>query len=96
MVVRGLFDFEHVGTQGETNAEQNRRESRLGCAHAHQLFDTIKVKLRDQSRQPQSFDDYEVRVTFKESDFNGVKLHPHVNPNPPRPDAPVTAEVTKS
>jgi CRISPR-associated protein Csd2 len=44
MVVRGLYDFEHVGTQHENNAEQNRRESRLGCAHAHKLFEGINLK----------------------------------------------------
>ena len=29
MVVRGLYDFEHVGTQPEANADQNQREARL-------------------------------------------------------------------
>ena len=33
MMVRGLYDFEHVGTQHENNAEQNRREARL-CPRA--------------------------------------------------------------
>src|SRR5205085_7594109 len=75
MVVRGLFDFEHVGTQATSNAEQNRREARLGCAHAHQLFETIKVDLEDKSKQPVSFADYKVMVTFEEKDFPGVKLH---------------------
>ena len=60
MVVRGLFDFEHVGTQGETNAEQNRREARLGCAHAHELFESLHVELKDgRVPSPQSFDDYD-------------------------------------
>jgi CRISPR-associated protein Csd2 len=81
MVVRGLLDFEHVGTQSEKNPEQNRREARLGCAHAHQLFSTIKVKLKDESKQPQSFADYDVSVAFVEADFKGVKLHTHVDPS---------------
>ncbi len=80
MIVRGLLDFEHVGTQGERNEEQNRREARLGCAHAHQLFDRVKVQLRDDSRQPVSFDDYVVTVGFVENDFKGVKLHRHIDP----------------
>jgi CRISPR-associated protein Csd2 len=80
MVVRGLFDFEHVGTQTEANVEQNRREARLGCAHAHELFNTIKVDLEDKSKQPTSFADYKVKATFKEDDFKGVKLHKHINP----------------
>src|SRR5437016_5826049 len=47
MVVRGLYDFEHFGTQGPSNAEQNRREARLGCAHAHKLFEGVKVRLKE-------------------------------------------------
>jgi len=43
MVLRGLYDFEHVGTQHGNNAEQNKRKSRLGCAHAHKLFKGIKI-----------------------------------------------------
>jgi len=80
MVVRALFDFEHVGTQFGGNAEQNRREARLGCAHAHQLFETIKVNLKDESKQPKAFTDYNVGITFKEENFKGVKLHTLIDP----------------
>lgn len=85
MVVRGLFDFEHVGTQGRANAEQNRREARLGCAHAHQLFESIRVELIDKSRPPQGFDDYEVTIEGwdahgRSADFPGVVLHRRVDP----------------
>jgi CRISPR-associated protein Csd2 len=80
MIVRGVFDFEHVGTQPEGNAEQNRREARLGCAHAHRLFSTIEVKLKDEGNQPASFADYKVSVNFNEEDYKGVKLHRHVDP----------------
>ncbi len=61
MVVRGLYDFEHVGTQHPNNSVQNRREARLGCAHAHKLFEGImnNVKLRDGKSFPESFADYE-------------------------------------
>lgn len=76
MVVRGLYDFEHVGTQHENNAEQNKREARLGCAHAHKLFDGIKVKLRDGREFPQSFEDYEVVCEWNEGNMpKGVKLN---------------------
>jgi CRISPR-associated protein Csd2 len=80
MVVRGLFDFEHVGTQTGANAAQNKREARLGCAHAHKLFETITVKLRDGLTQPASFDDYDVKSTFNGEAFKGVMLHTHVSP----------------
>ena len=85
MVVRGLFDFEHVGTQADANAAQNRREARLGCAHAHQLFESVSVKLIDTSAPPQSFADYRVTVAGwddqgRSSEFPGVLLHRHVDP----------------
>jgi CRISPR-associated protein Csd2 len=86
MVVRGLFDFEHVGTQSDVNADQNKREARLGCAHAHQLFETIKVELREGVAQPASFANYSVTFDFDAKEFKnkfkGVKPHIHVNPNP--------------
>jgi CRISPR-associated protein Csd2 len=80
MVVRGLFDFEHVGTQGETNADQNRREAMLGCAHAHKLFETIQVALKHEEMQPTSFNEYEVRVNFDQGQFRGVRLHTRIDP----------------
>lgn len=76
MVVRGLYDFEHVGTQAETNAEQNKREARLGCAHAHKLFEGISVRLKAGREFPQSFDNYEVACEWDSTPLpNGVKLH---------------------
>lgn len=76
MVVRGLYVFEHVGTQGPANAEQNKREARLGCAHAHKLFEGIKVGLKVDRDFPQSFDDYDVICEWTEENLpKGVKLH---------------------
>jgi CRISPR-associated protein Csd2 len=76
MVVRGLYDFEHVGTQPETNAEQNRREARLGCAHAHKLFEGIKVRLKEGREFPQCFEDYEVICEWDSTPLpKGVRLH---------------------
>ncbi|MCA9470294.1 MAG: type I-C CRISPR-associated protein Cas7/Csd2 [Nitrospira sp.] len=78
MVVRGLYDFEHIGTQHENNAEQNKREARLGCAHAHKLFEGIKVDLTDEAKAkgfPESFADYKVTCEWdKEPPPNGVRL----------------------
>ena len=64
MVVRGIYDFEHVGTQHENNAKQNKREARLGCAHAHKLLEGIEVKLKDNVEFPKSFNDYEVNCEW--------------------------------
>lgn len=80
MILRGLYDFEHVGTQHENNAAQNRRESRLGCAHAHKLFEGITVKLSDEALAvgkefPESFADYKVDNLWAKKDLPlGVKL----------------------
>lgn len=78
MVVRGLYDFEHIGTQHENNAEQNKREARLGCAHAHKLFEGIKVELKEEAKAkgfPESFADYQVTCEWTESNLpKGVRL----------------------
>lgn len=80
MVVRGLFDFEHVGTQSDKNGEQNRREAELGCAHAHKLFEKVRVELKDKSKPPSRFADYQVEVPDQKSMPAGVVLHVRVDP----------------
>ena len=76
MIVRGIYDFEHVGTQPNGNSEQNKREACLGCAHAHELFEGIKVQLGAGKDFPTSFADYVVENTWKEETLpNGVQLH---------------------
>lgn len=81
MNVRGIFDFEHVGTQDEKNAEQNKREARLGCCHAHKLFEGIKIDLSEDAKKkgktyPESFSDYEIKCDWNETTLpKGVKLH---------------------
>lgn len=76
MIVRGIYDFEHVGTQHENNGDANRREARLGCAHAHKLFEGIDVKLKGDKEFPESFADYEVVCSWTDENLpKGVKLH---------------------
>lgn len=79
MVVRGLYDFEHVGTQHENNAEQNKREARLGCAHAHKLFEGIEVTMTEEAKAkgfPESFADYHVTCEWTDNNLpKGVRLH---------------------
>ena len=48
MSTRGLYVFKH--------------DSELGNAHAHSLFDRIKIKRKDNVDVPRSFGDYEVSV----------------------------------
>ena len=48
MATRGLYVFKH--------------DSELGNAHAHSLFDRIKIKRKADAEVPRSFSDYEVTV----------------------------------
>ncbi len=80
MIVRGIYDFEHVGTHAEatdeTQKKQNLRETRLGCAHAHKLFEGIQIKLKEGKEFPESFADYTVNNCWtKENLPAGVCLH---------------------
>ncbi|MEW6141339.1 MAG: type I-C CRISPR-associated protein Cas7/Csd2 [Thermodesulfobacteriota bacterium] len=76
MTIRGIYDFEHVGTQHPNNAEQNKREARLGCCHAHKLFDGIQVKLREGRELPESYGDYDITCLWEEEALpTGVRLH---------------------
>jgi CRISPR-associated protein Csd2 len=78
MTVRGIYDFEHVGTQHPNNAAQNVREAKLGCCHAYKLFEGIKVKMTDGKEYPESFDDYRegIDCTWTEETLpKGVHLH---------------------
>ncbi len=83
MNVRGIFDFEHIGTQGEKNAEQNKREARLGCCHAYKLFDGIKIDLKEEVKKqgksyPESFLDYNIQCNWENEPLPaGVKLNLH-------------------
>ena len=78
MTVRGIYDFEHVGTQHPNNTEQNMHEARLGCYHAHKLFEGIQIQLKEGKTYPESFDDYKDQIvcTWKEDTLpKGVVLH---------------------
>jgi len=76
MTVRGIYDFEHVGSQHPNNAAQNKKEARLGCCHAHKLFEGIDIKLKPGKEFPESFSDYEVRCSWTEERLpKGVNLH---------------------
>lgn len=62
MVCRGLYIFSHTDEKG------------LGKTPAHKLFNRIKIKSKDQSSPPRSFDDYEITVNKKEDWPSGVEL----------------------
>lgn len=80
MVIRGLYDFEHVGTQAATNPAQNQREARVGCAHAHKLFEGIQIKLKEGVPFPRSFEDYDITCMWNDENLpRGVKLHKRID-----------------
>ncbi len=89
MSVRGIYDFEHIGTQDASNATQNAREAKLGCAHAWKLFDGVKIELKkgDDGRTkdyPESFADYSITDNWLNdaapAGINGVTLTRRVDP----------------
>jgi len=59
MSVREVFVFKHVGT--DTDAEQRKRQAKLGCAPAHRLFDLVKVQKKPGVEAPRKYEDYDVR-----------------------------------
>lgn len=89
MNVRGIYDFEHIGTQGTNNAVQNVREARLGCAHAWKLFDGVKIELKKDADgrtkdYPESFSDYSITDSWANDappmGIRGVNLNRRVDP----------------
>jgi CRISPR-associated protein Csd2 len=76
MVVRGIYDFEHVGSQHPNNSAQNQKEARLGCYHAHKLFEGVQVNLKPDRVFPESFTDYNVGCQWSNETLPlGVALH---------------------
>jgi CRISPR-associated protein Csd2 len=90
MCIRAVYDFEHVGTQGENNVAQNRREQQLGCEHAHRLFEKVGflwTKEAESRRSfPAGFEDYEPIDCWRGKEGallnKGVKLIRIVDPKP--------------
>lgn len=92
MSVRGIYDFEHVGTQHENNVANNAREARLGCVHAWKLFEGVDIKLTSNpdgtpKDYPESFADYAVTDNWANdeppSGIIGVNLNRRVDPRQP-------------
>ncbi len=54
-----IFVFRHVGT--DSDLDQRKRQSRLGCAPAHKLFDLISIERRENISAPRSFSDYSIK-----------------------------------
>lgn len=59
-VVAPIIIFRHVGTDSDT--AQRERQSKLGCAPAHKLFDLVNI--RRKTNVPRSYRDYALEVDF--------------------------------
>lgn len=60
-----MFEHDRSATRGKMATRKLvvfEHSSRLGNAHAHDLFQTVKVRKRDETRPPRSFSDYEVAI----------------------------------
>ena len=64
-VVSPVILFKHIGLSDPiTNAEDNARSAKLGCAPAHKLFELVNVKLKDGVEYPRSYRDYDASINF--------------------------------
>ncbi|MGI6233374.1 MAG: type I-C CRISPR-associated protein Cas7/Csd2 [Prevotella sp.] len=63
--LKNMFDVDHSAARGMMCPRRLivfRHDSELGNAPSHQLFDLVHVTLKDPSRPPRSFSDYEVNI----------------------------------
>lgn len=61
-VISPLIIFRHDGT--DSDIVQKKRQSMLGCAPAHKLFDTVTVKRRSDIAYPRSYTDYDASIAL--------------------------------
>lgn len=63
--LQNMFDVDHSAARGMMCPRRLivfRHDSELGNAPSHKLFDLVHITLKDTSRPPRSFTDYEVKV----------------------------------
>ena len=61
-VVSPIIIFKHVGT--DSDETQRARQAKLGCAHAHKLFDLVDVHRKDDVKYPRGYRDYDAKVNI--------------------------------
>lgn len=69
-VLTPVMVFKHVGTNAG-NAEQLRRECKLGCASAYKLFELLEIQKKEDVIAPRKYQDYDI-VLHLENLPNGV------------------------
>lgn len=74
--LKNMFDHDHSAARGMMSTRKLivfKHSTALGSAPAHQLFDTIKIEKKDQSKPARSFSDYSVTID-KSSVPPGVEI----------------------
>ena len=69
--VSPLIIFNHVGT--DSDEQQKTNQAKLGCAPAHQLFDLVKVRKKDDVVLARDYRDYNLEIDLKQLP-KGVKV----------------------
>lgn len=59
-VISPLIIFRHIGT--DTDENQRAKQSKLGCAPAHKLFETVKIAKKPDVELPRSYTDYDCTI----------------------------------
>ena len=70
-VVSPLILFKHIGT--DTDEVQRVRQTKLGCAPAHRLFELVQVRKKPDVAAPRSYLDYTASVALSKVP-NGVEI----------------------
>ena len=76
--------FKHTGT--DSDLEQRKKQSKLGCAPAHKLFELVSIDRISDNAVPRSYKDYLIRINLGDcpdgveiynavSNSNGVEVH---------------------
>ena len=78
-----MFDVDRSAARGLMSAQKLivfKHDSVLGNAPANQLFDLVKVELKDKTKAPRSFEDYAVTdKTEVEKKLKELKLSDNIS-----------------
>ena len=80
--LQNMFEHDRSSTRGEMASRALiifEHESLLGNSPAHKLFKHVKVELKDKSRPPRDFEDYEITLD-KTNLPPGVQMHTPLEP----------------
>ncbi|MCR4889421.1 MAG: type I-C CRISPR-associated protein Cas7/Csd2 [Ruminococcus sp.] len=61
-VVSPLIIFKHVGT--DSDEKQRERQSKLGCAAAHKLFELVNIEKKKEIEIARDYRDYDIKISM--------------------------------